>query len=1155
MKWFSALLFLAPTWGNTPVPIQTKQAPNASIPRSSEKNPWIAGRLLIQFKTGENNSAGIRSCPHCLFRNNQTFRSASSHASDSLDHLFTRYRPTAITPLFRKESEEGKGREPASVEILRNQWNEKWNSVRARYSKRSARVMSNSLSSELIHVYRVELDTQTDLEQAAAEFSRDPHVEFAHPDYILSVANDNPGLTPTNPPEHAFPNDPYFYSQGAWGQNYADLWGLKKIEALSVWENENNLGEGIVVAVVDTGLDYTHPDIAENLWINLEEGVSSDGIDQDGNGLVDDGFGWNFVECTRFDPWSGQCLEPAIPNPDPLDLQGHGTHVSGTIAAIGNNSFGVIGVAPKAHIMALKALNDHGQGSASDLAEALVYAALNGADIVNNSWGCSQHCQSIPAFEGPVTLAYNLGVILVFSAGNNNDDAAYYYPQNAAETFTVAATDHLDSRCNFSNHGPDIDVAAPGGESSSEALGLLSNSILSLRAANTDLFAFNDPNVVGQMIVGEYFYRARGTSMAAPHVSGALALLMKTHPDWDLEELRSALKLSADPASNLGPDPFSQYGRLNVKRASDTPKSSLMKANIISPRSGSIWDWLSIHSTPVTGSASGENFHHYQLSYRRRYDPPEPVQWIPIGGPIYTPVENGPLGTWDWSGQEVGRFVVKLTVTDIDGREYSDIVYTFVECDVNEIPIVAASDNTFCDRIRISWNQVPLSDGYLIQKAPDPNFNMGCEHCGPIALVFGVDFYDDFQVEPGIPYYYKIWSYNPCHTLHWSNVDSGVSSFIPQVVSGVSASDGQYCDYVQVTWNAVPGASQYKVWRSPVNLPSSAFTVGVANSGQTYHNDYALFGSEVNYYWVTVGQNGCDPLLGFGTPDTGSRAHPSIGVPMNVEASDGNWCDKIRVTWQAASNAQNYKIWRSTNSSFGSAIQVGTDNASPFFDTSATAGVVYWYWVEAENDCDLDTISPIPDSGVFGPPLTPSSIDATDGEHCGFVRVTWSSSDDADNYKVYRGPNSNFANAILRGESSGNYLDDPTATPGTSYYYFVRATNNCGESNASAGNLGYRPIAPGVVQNVVATNGASCSYVRVVWDPFPTATSYNVYRSATNNSNTAFYIGFANADDDPFYHDQTAAPGTHYFYWVKAANDCGLSANYSNSNEGWRCTP
>jgi subtilisin family serine protease len=178
------------------------------------------------------------------------------------------------------------------------------------------------------------------------------------------------------------PNDPYWRSSGAWGQGYQDLWAPELIGAPTAWARTD--GAGVVVAVVDSGVDYGHPDIAANIWRNAGElgtdalgrDKRSNGVDDDENGFVDDWRGYNFA-------FAGTALAAN----DPMDDVGHGTHVAGTIAAVAGNGLGIAGVAPGASVMAVKAFRQDGTALESDLIAAISYAARNGAHVINASWG------------------------------------------------------------------------------------------------------------------------------------------------------------------------------------------------------------------------------------------------------------------------------------------------------------------------------------------------------------------------------------------------------------------------------------------------------------------------------------------------------------------------------------------------------------------------------------------------------------------------------------------------------------------------------------------------------------------------------------------------------------------------------------------------
>ncbi|HVK14678.1 MAG TPA: S8 family serine peptidase, partial [Gemmataceae bacterium] len=256
-----------------------------------------------------------------------------------------------------------------------------------------------------------------------------------------------------------------------------------------------------------------------NMWVNTRE-VPGNGKDDDGNGYRDDVYGFDF----------------ANRDSNPMDDNGHGTHVAGTIGAVGNNGVGVTGVAWKTRMMALKFLDEDGTGYMSDAVKALNYAVANGAKIVNNSWGDNTRD---PAMEAAIANARAKGVIFVAAAGNDgtNNDSSPAYPANYAgnNVVAVAATDRNDRLASFSNYGrTTVDVAAPG------------QGIYSTLPKNT---------------YGTY----SGTSMAAPHVAGALAVVWDAHPTWTYRQVIDAVLNTADRVSALSGKVAT--GRLNVGRA------------------------------------------------------------------------------------------------------------------------------------------------------------------------------------------------------------------------------------------------------------------------------------------------------------------------------------------------------------------------------------------------------------------------------------------------------------------------------------------------------------------------------------------------------------------------------------------------------------
>jgi subtilisin family serine protease len=335
-------------------------------------------------------------------------------------------------------------------------------------------------------------------------------------------------------------SDPYWTSSGSWGQSYRDKWGLERVG----WTPElgAHAKSPIIVAVIDTGLDYYHPALPrENVFVNEKEMLN--GRDNDGNGYVGDVVGWNFVD----------------DNANPWDNAGHGTLVAGIIAEMD----------PQVRILPLKVLNFIGQGRASRVAEAIYYAVGMGARVINLSLGGEERSR---AMERAIAYAGGKGALVVIAAGNTGTRITRTGPSVLLNVITVGATGVDDKRASFSNFGAAIDLAAPGVD------------ILSLRARRTDLQLVTgvENYVAGKNFVGDKarYYRANGTSFAAPFVSGAAALILSQRPDLDAAAVKRMIVQSARDAGSVGVNPETGYGILDVKAALTADPRYFVEADI-----------------------------------------------------------------------------------------------------------------------------------------------------------------------------------------------------------------------------------------------------------------------------------------------------------------------------------------------------------------------------------------------------------------------------------------------------------------------------------------------------------------------------------------------------------------------------------------------
>ena len=303
------------------------------------------------------------------------------------------------------------------------------------------------------------------------------------PDYVIKLSNT--------------PNDPYFSSATLNKKKYAgdQKAAIALINPEAAWDIHTGANEAAapLVAVIDTGIDLTHPDLSANVWSNAGE-IANNGIDDDQNGYVDDKHGWDFFSNDN----------------DPSDDNGHGTHVSGTIGAQGNNGLGVAGIVWKARIMGLKFLGADGSGSTSGAIAAINYAAQMGAKVLNNSWGGGGYSA---ALQVAISNAAQKGALVVVAAGNeaNNNDAHPSYPASMQDVLAVAAVDKAGQLASFSNYGANsVQIAAPG------------------------------VNILSSW-PGGYYAWSSGTSMAAPHISGAAALALSLYPELSAEQLKNLI--------------------------------------------------------------------------------------------------------------------------------------------------------------------------------------------------------------------------------------------------------------------------------------------------------------------------------------------------------------------------------------------------------------------------------------------------------------------------------------------------------------------------------------------------------------------------------------------------------------------------------------
>ncbi|MFH1883995.1 MAG: S8 family serine peptidase [Planctomycetota bacterium] len=516
-----------------------KKEPAVSAGRDQErlarvKQKYVPGEIIVKLKDGQ--SSGIS--------------------------LFSGSYPTTVarhkTILLRLQTEYGLYSETSPVfkGVHKRLENQNTQSQKpGRFSIASAAVRKDSIGETMapaLHSSNAELSrfyllrTVEDVQSTCAQLKKDPEVEYAQPNYIYHSCAD--------------PNDPEF----------PDQYAHQLIQMSDAWDISTG-SHDVVVAVLDTGVDVNHPDLKDNIWIN-EDDIPDNGVDDDENGYIDDIHGWNFKDdnnevTPEADLWGG--------------ISGHGTQVSGVIAAVGNNGEGVSGINWHCSIMVLRLSLEI---TSAEVATALDYAAANGAHVLNMSFGSDEFGpDGDPIVKTAIDNAFAQGVLLSASAGND-DTTKPNYPAAYYNVMAVASTNGEDIKTGHSSFGPWVDITAPG----------------------TD--------IVTTDLDGEYIATA-GTSFSSPYVAAVGALILAHRPELTHVEVRAILENTTDPVyyGNIDPDlGYIGTGRVNAYEALLAADQRHPLGEIVEPRQEQIFE-SDVNDIPIVLFVHGDS---YQLEYR-----------------------------------------------------------------------------------------------------------------------------------------------------------------------------------------------------------------------------------------------------------------------------------------------------------------------------------------------------------------------------------------------------------------------------------------------------------------------------------------------------------------------------------------------------------
>lgn len=544
------------------------------------------------------------------------------------------------------------------------------------------------LNPNLKRIYLLRFSPGTPLEALKIAYQQNPLVEAVEYNYL------RPTLADT-----VVPNDP----------KYSEQWNLPLMRLPQAWAIEKG-NRDVVIAVIDSGIDYKHEDLAPKAWINPSE-VPENGLDDDGNGYIDDIYGWDFTDAPNLQA-EGDYLEG---DNEPIDESGHGTHVAGIAGALPNNGVGIAGVAWECPLMAIRAglsLGGSSRMQDDDSASAIVYAADNGASIVNMSWGSERRSFVI---QDAIDYAYSRGVVLVAAAGNSQKPEAIF-PAAYRKVIAVASTEQNQQRFYQSNFGASIDIGAPG-------------------------------NVILSTQINNQYRLLTGTSMASPHVAGVAALLLAKRPTLTHEEIRHILINTTDPVYREDSDELDERfvgaGTVNAERA--LLASGVLQARILEPETNSGGS----DAITIVGTAGGYKFQSWHLSYGQST---VPTEFIPFTQPATTQKIGETLTVWDTTTVPEDIYTVRLTVTAADGRQTHDQVVLSVDRTPPQIISLTATETLYGERSLtiFTWATDDVTqntlyyrrEGSLAPFAPITTTDLGTEHS--LSLGFDIGTYQFF---------------------------------------------------------------------------------------------------------------------------------------------------------------------------------------------------------------------------------------------------------------------------------------------------------------------------------------------------------------------------------------------------------------------------
>ena len=481
---------------------------------------------------------------------------------------------------------------------------------------------------------------------------------------------------------------------------------------------------------------------------------------------------------------------------------------------------------------------------------------------------------------------------------------------------------------------------------------------------------------------------------------------------------------------------------------------------------------------------------------------------------------------------------------------------------------VTASAGEFSDKIRVSWGSLtqghqvflPLLFSSVSNPAPSPNTLYFQVHRSPTPAIkdatqltgnHPASPFDDTTAEPGVTYYYWVKACNSTGCSGYSSPASGWrAETMPAPPTGLSASQGGSNENVHLSWTASANARYYMIYRNTTNSHEDQSVISEKITTCSFEDHSAAPGVR-HYYWVTACNSaGCSD---YSSPASGWCGEIPPPPPVNVSASQGTFSDRIVLSWSTSVGASFYQVYRNTIENLDHVEQLPEEPASsPFYDATAEAATVYYYWVKACNLAGCSNYS-APASGwlTTTPPIAPTGLSASQGDYTDKIHLSWTGSENTQYYRIFRNTSDDHeGQVVLEYSHPSCTFDDLNAKPGVTYHYWVKACNATDCSEYSAPASGWRAeTLPTPPIGVTASDGSYTDKVLLSWTASEGETYFKLYRNTFGSPSEESTLT-PNHPASP-YEDTSAEPEILYYYWVKACNSAGCSS-YSDPDTGWR---